>query len=263
MDTWSSTASRRAELEAVYPPFAGSFLGPQAKLQGLKGWDYRGEHFETKPKHTERELYWAQQNAGIQEGLLDPQDAMFAAPVQALRGVNNWNLDLTSPRLQAAEQKEYQQQKVARYNAGEEVKEWDPTTWHNVVGARAGAAHMQGLSMSLSKQPQEAWSLDDTSSRLKDAEKKKYYQLRRERYDRGESQQLPYPSDETWIMPSARAARLSGLYQQPFANGWQADDTSDRLARAEKKAYMKNEAQRFSRGESDGPSPWNGDWQTV
>ena len=31
--------------------------------------------------------------------------------------------------------------------------------------------------------------------------------------------------------------------------------------RAEKKAYLKNEAQRYFRGESDGPSPWNGEYQ--
>jgi hypothetical protein len=55
--------------------------------------------------------------------------------MQALR-MNQWKLDLTSPRLQAAEQSKYDQQKIARYNLGEEVKEWDPTTWHNVVGAR-------------------------------------------------------------------------------------------------------------------------------
>jgi len=33
-----------------------------------------------------------------------------------------------------------------------------------------------------------------------------------------------------------------------------------RLQRAEKHAYMKNEAQRFNRGESDGPSPFNGEY---
>ena len=64
-------------------------------------------------------------------------DPEYAAPrrMQALR-MNQWKLDLTSPRLQAAEQSKYDQQKIARYNLGEEVKEWDPTTWHNVVGAR-------------------------------------------------------------------------------------------------------------------------------
>ena len=44
-------------------------------------------------------------------------------------------------------------------------------------------------------------------------------------------------------MPSAHGARQMGLYQQPFADGWKADDTSPRLQRAEKHAYMKNEAQ--------------------
>jgi len=73
--------------------------------------------------------------------------------VQALHSVNNWNLDLTSPRLQAAEKAQYEQQQMARYNQGEEQVSWDPTTWHNVVGARK--VRMQGLS-----QASEPWNLD-------------------------------------------------------------------------------------------------------
>jgi hypothetical protein len=49
-----------------------------------------------------------------------------------------------------------------------------------------------------------------------------------------------------------------GLSQQPFSEAWKVDSESRRLQRAEKHAYLKNEAERYFRGESDGPSPWNG-----
>jgi hypothetical protein len=60
------------------------------------------------------------------------------------------------------------------------------------------------------------------------------------------------------MMPSARGARTMGLSQQPFSEAWKVDSESRRLQRAEKHAYLKNEAERYFRGESDGPSPWNG-----
>jgi hypothetical protein len=240
--------SRRSELAAVFPPFAASFSAQTQRLWSPKN--------ELKDKAREREQYWQQQNQGIEEGLLDPMDT-FAAPrrMQALRGTNgNWQLDLTSPRLQAAEQARYDKQEVERYNLGEEVKSWDPTTWHNVVGARK--FRMQGLS-----QANEPWNLDASSGRLQDAEKKAYYKLRKERFERGETNHGKYPSDEDWVMPAARGARMTGLFAQPFDDGWKVDETSARLKRAEKKAYLKNEAQRYFRGESDGPSPWNGEYQ--
>jgi len=243
------TSTRRTtELAAVYPPFASSFgVAPRVQTQGL--WS---DANTLRHAHNQNAQYWEQQNQGIQEGLLDPMHT-FAAPrrTQALRGVKNWNLDLASPRLQAAEKAQYERQKIARYNQGEEDVAWDPTTWHNVLGARK--VRMQGLS-----QANEPWNLDGASSRLQDAEKKKYYQLRKERYNRGETNHGKYPSDEQWIMPSARGGRKMGLYQQPFAEGWKVDEGSARLQRAEKHAYLKNERQRFDRGESDGPSPWNG-----
>ena len=157
--------------------------------------------------------------------------------MQALRQ-GNWNLDLASPRLQATEQAKYDQQKIARYNQGEENVAWDPTTWHNIVGARK--VRMQGLS-----QANEPWNLDNESRRLQaqilekchlwcfsavnalkaltfesvrhalqEAEKKKYYELRKERYERGETSHGKYPASEDWIMPSAHGARKMGLYQQ-------------------------------------------------
>jgi len=310
----TGSGSRRSELAAVLPPFAASFGA--AKTQGL--WSPKNE---LRDKARQREQYWQQQNQGIEEGLLDPMDT-FAAPrrMQALRGTNgNWQLDLTSPRLQAAEQAKYDKQEVDRYNLGEEVKSWDPTTWHNVVGAHK--IRMQGLSsqanepwnldassgrlqdaekkayyklrkerfergetnhgkypsdeewimpaargvrtqgLSLMSQAGEPWNLDASSGRLQDAEKKAYYKLRKERFERGETNHGKYPSDEDWVMPAARGARMTGLFAQPFDDGWKVDETSARLKRAEKKAYLKNEAQRYFRGESDGPSPWNGEYQ--
>lgn len=211
----STATPRRSELAAVFPPFASSFGVSRAQTQGL--WSPKNE---LRDKARQREQYWQQQNQGIEEGLLDPMDT-FAAPrrVQALRGVNNWQLDLTSPRLQAAEQAKFDSQEVARYKLGEEVKSWDPTTWHNVVGARK--IRTQGLS-----QANEPWNLDASSGRLQNAEKKAYYKLRKERYERGETNHGKYPADEEWIMPASHGARMQGLFAQPFDDGWKVDETS-------------------------------------
>lgn len=189
--------------------------------------------------------------------------------LQGLRGLDNWSKDLTSPRLQAAERAQYENQKIARYNQGETVESWDPTTWHNVVGARS--ARMQGL-----YQNTEPWNLDSTDNRLQAAEKKAYYKLRSDRYERHETSNMKYPSDETWQMPNARGARKVGLYQVMMApeeaqglyqvprEGWQADGTDSHLALAEKRKYMRNEWQRFTRGESDGPSAfWGNDMSNL
>ena len=52
--------------------------------------------------------------------------------------------------VQAAEQAKYDQQKIARYGAGEENVAWEPTTWHNVLGARKAALPLWLLSAALS-----------------------------------------------------------------------------------------------------------------
>ena len=248
VSTASTATPRRSELAAVFPPFASSVGVPRAQTQGL--WSPKNE---LRDKARQREQYWQQQNQGIEEGLLDPMDT-FAAPrrVQALRGVNNWQLDLTSPRLQAAEQAKFDSQEVARYKLGEEVKSWDPTTWHNVVGARK--IRTQGLS-----QANEPWNLDASSGRLQNAEKKAYYKLRKERYERGETNHGKYPADEEWIMPSARGVRMQGLSQ---ANEpWNLDASSGRLHDAEKKAYYKLRKERYERGEtSHGKYPADEEW---
>ena len=70
-------------------------------------------------------------------------------------------------------------------------------------------------------QNDEPWNLDSSANRLQQAEKKAYYKLQADRYNRGESDHK-YPASETWQMPMVRTARMTGLAYAPPAE-WKLD----------------------------------------
>uniref|UniRef100_A0A7S0HPE0 Uncharacterized protein n=1 Tax=Hanusia phi TaxID=3032 RepID=A0A7S0HPE0_9CRYP len=53
------------------------------------------------------------------------------APMTQSLASGNWDIDLTSPRLRAAEEKQFERQNVQRYLNGEARVTWDPYTWQN------------------------------------------------------------------------------------------------------------------------------------
>lgn len=126
-----------------------------------------------------------------------------------------WNTGVTSSRLQDAEHAKYDRMNTDRYLRGEVAVPWDPMSWKNGPVASA-QSRMQGL-----YQNDEPWNLDSSANRLQQAEKKAYYKLQADRYNRGESDHK-YPASETWQMPMVRTARMTGLAYAPPAE-WKLD----------------------------------------
>merc|ERR1712205_66900 len=122
----------------------------------------------------------------------------------------------------------YDRMNTDRYLRGEVAVPWDPMSWKNGPVASA-QSRMQGL-----YQNDEPWNLDSSANRLQQAEKKAYYKLQADRYNRGESDHK-YPASETWQMPRVRTARMTGLAYAPPAE-WKLDQEPRNLELAEKRA---------------------------